>query len=396
MKCRFMDQIMSTNRKVFILTASVLTVTLLGVLPLPQNLNYSTIKQQTKCDRHTIIHSPENILGKFIQKRMSTDGDKYIVYDCSKARKGICGGWSDRLSGILSTLVISLLTKRRFLINHDNPCRLQDFLVPTQGFDWVYNDSIVKGRTQSFHNLIAHGSRNLRKYMTGSSDINTYFKHDISFVRMNWDFTEDFRKRPHIGLEIPWVTELHYADMYKQLIDYFFKPSPLLSKSLDDFKRKNRLRPKLACAHIRTGKNPNMPHDDPRSATPLTVLWKYFDKFNKTEYDFFIASDSDSVKSLAKGRYAANMIDTPGKITHIDQPNRNDDRTGFLKQLLDFYTLASCDALVLPKSGFSIFAAYIREKKSKLYCVRNDDLRPCSRYTIHNTFPEPILARPPP
>ncbi|XP_060066967.1 uncharacterized protein LOC132547219 [Ylistrum balloti] len=348
----------------------------------------STIKDQSDVDHKKIY---ENVLGQSIATTDIFRAGKFIVYECSKARKRVCGGWSDRISGILSTFVISLLTKRRLLIKHDEPCPLEDYLIPAQHFDWIYNETMLVNHTNSYHNFIDRSSENFRQYMNGTRDINSYFKQDVSFVQINWDFTEEFRSRSHIGREIGWLTKLHYADMYKQLFTLLFQPSPLLRDALNK-QNLNHRRPKIACAHVRIGRNPNMPSDHPRANPSLEVLWKYFDKLNKDEYDFFIASDADHVKDVAKKRYSANIIDTAGKITHIDQPNKNDPRAGFLKALLDFYTLVSCDSLIIPNSGFSILAAYLRESDSELYCLRAGDLKPCSRYTIHNIFPTPILA----
>ncbi|XP_021368489.1 uncharacterized protein LOC110460096 [Mizuhopecten yessoensis] len=307
---------------------------------------------------------------------------KYIVYDCSKANSGVCGGWSKRMSGILSTLVISLLTKRRFLINHDKPCALENYLVPVN-FDWRYNKSIQINTASSYQDLTAHNSKTLRKYLTGDLDINTYFHQDVSFLRMDWDFTEDFRKRPNINSEIAWIQNLSYADMYKQLYYLLFKPSPLLENALKD-QNMHRSRPKLACAHVRVGDNPNMPGDDRRTRPRKDIIWHHFDKLNKDEYDIFIATDSNSVKKRAKIRYPANIIDTPGRITHIEQQYKFDPCEGFLKQLLDFYLLISCDTLILTRSGFGMLAAYLRGTDSELYCLQEGDLMPCSRYTLHH------------
>ncbi|OWF34745.1 uncharacterized protein LOC110443817 [Mizuhopecten yessoensis] len=295
------------------------------------------------------------------------------------------------MSGILSTFTISLLTKRRFLININSPCPLHDYLIPAH-FEWRYNSSILTNRTSSYQDLTLDRSAKIRSYLSGISNINKYFKRDVNFVRVNWDFTEEFRKRPHIGCEIPWITKLQYADMYKQLYNFLFKPSPFLVRALNDFDRTQRTRHKIACAHVRFGGNINMPFDYKRVKLPLGMLWNYFDNLDKEEYDFFVASDTNGVKHLAKQRYPGNMIDTPGQITHIDQPSLNNQREGFMKQLLDFYTLVRCDILIITSSGFGMLAAYIREVDTGLYCWIGRDIRPCSRYTIHNTFPGEMLA----
>ncbi|OWF49476.1 hypothetical protein KP79_PYT17541 [Mizuhopecten yessoensis] len=173
---------------------------------------------------------------------------------------------------------------------------------------------------------------------------------------------------------------------------YCLSPHPFLVRALNQQYRTQRSRPRIACAHVRVGGNPNMPGDLRRPEVPLDILWKYFDSLNKEEYDLFIASDSDNVKDLAKKRYPKNIIDTVGKITHIDKPHKNDPREGFLKRILDFYTMVKWVILSIRASGFTMLAAYVRDTDSGLYCWRGQYLRPCSRYIIHNTFPSVILA----
>ncbi|XP_033761877.1 uncharacterized protein LOC117343565 [Pecten maximus] len=374
----------------------VTSLVLMTMLPAYITKSNEIVPIKEPCPRvymtNTDNTSVENLLRQSIQTFGTIDkGQRYIVYDCSKAKEGVCGGWSDRMSGILSTLVISLLTKRRFLIKHDKPCLIEDYLIPADRFDWRFNKSILLNKTSSYQDLSARKSTNLRKYLSGSLDINTYFEHDVNFVRMNWDFTEEFRKRRNIEDEIPWVTKLKYADMYKQLFNFLFTPSPLFAKALNEVKSQ-RTRPKIACAHLRVGGNPTMPGDDRRKRLRVDLVWKHFKKLNKRIYDIFIATDAEHVKRMAKKRYPANIIDTPGKITHIDQPNRNDPGVGFLKQLLDFYTLMNCDVLITSESGFSIFAAYLRDTDSDLYCLRSEGIIPCTRYTINDIFPGHFLA----
>ncbi|XP_069141051.1 uncharacterized protein [Argopecten irradians] len=337
------------------------------------------------------IRKQENWINSSIPTVINSNNIKYIVYDCSKTRPGACGGWADRMSGILSTCIISVLTKQPFLVNFDKPCTLQDYLVPAT-FEWRYNASIFQRSNTAYHNLIDYRSKKIKSFLTGSQDINIFFSMGVNFIRMNWDFTESFRKRPNIGSEIPWLTKLTYADIYKQMFDMLFKPSPLLDQALKEQYRTRRSRPKIACAHVRVGGNPTIPKDLKRKNKPLEILWQYFDTLNKTEYDLLISSDSEQVKDAGKKRYRGNMIDTVGKIIHIDRRSKTDPNEGFLKMMLDFYTLITCDKLIITNSGFGILTAYVRQTDDGLYCWRGRDLRPCSRYTVHNTFPSEILA----
>lgn len=46
--------------------------------------------------------------------------DKYVIYECTN--ENLCGGWGDRLKGIMSSYAWSLITNRKFLIKHTRPC----------------------------------------------------------------------------------------------------------------------------------------------------------------------------------------------------------------------------------------------------------------------------------
>ncbi|XP_069142175.1 uncharacterized protein [Argopecten irradians] len=387
------------TRRVAVVMISLATVMIIGHIHTTTTVDnkllddsFNETLENMKCFQEVVITSDttekETLPGLSVIRENNHD-TKYIVYDCSD-KTGVCGGWSDRISGILTTFIISLLTQRRFYINFNSPCTLQNYLIPAQ-FEWRYDTSFHSNRTHFYQDLFFHEYKNIKAYFNGSKDINMYFKHDVNFLRTNWDFTEDFRKRPTIGCEVPWITKLQYADMYQQLFNLLFKPAPVLIQALRDHNSKQRTRPKLACAHVRLGGTKFMA-DDKREDRPLGVLWKYFDQLNKTEYDMFVASDTKMVKELARRRFPRNIIDTPGTVTHIDNPDNDHPCEGFLKQLLDFYILANCDILIITRSGFGMLAAYVREVDAGLYCWSGRYLRPCSRHTIHNVFPGEMLA----
>ncbi|OWF49475.1 hypothetical protein KP79_PYT17542 [Mizuhopecten yessoensis] len=334
------------------------------------------------------LTSNHNLLLNSIPKTYTSG---YIVYKCTNTKQSACGGWSDRLSGILSTFVISLLTKQRFLIHHDQPYLLQDYLAPNE-YDWRYNSSILTKLKRTNHNLDNANSVKIKKYLYGKKDLNNYFKRNkIHFIRMNWDFTEVFRTRSHIGRDVPWITKLHYADIYKELFNYLFKPSETLSRAL---KAQKRPRSKTACAHIRIGRNPTVPNDPPRHQQPMDILWNFFDRLDKDLYNIFVATDDDRILKTARDRYPEDIIDTYGKIGHIAKlpEEQKGNKDIFVKMFLDFSMLINCDILILTESGFGMVAAYIRNTDADLYCWRGPELRPGSRYTVHHMFKWPLLA----
>ncbi|XP_069107025.1 uncharacterized protein [Argopecten irradians] len=383
--CRYQWIPMATVTTLMVLLATTCNYDIgLGEIPVEKQVRdgESYHKPQLNSDSFAF----KTLLDEHILSLNNSTYPSYLVYDCSREWRGDCGGWSDRLVGIMTTFAISILTKRHFRIHFDKPSLLHDHLV-SSNFDWRYNSSALTNGTHSYHNLLHNNHKRVVKYLTGEKDISSYFKHDVSFVRMNWDLTYNIRQRPNVASEIPWITHYHQADIYKHLYKFMFELSPQFVNVLNSHHIAQRKRNKIACAHIRVGQNPNMPLDAVGPVKFLEPLWKFFDSLNHDEYDLFIASDTDSIKYVAKARYPGNMIDTPGNITHIDQPHINDPDDGFQKQLLDFHILVNCDILIVPASGFSILAAFIRNTDSGLYCWKGKELLPCSRYTILDIFP---------
>jgi hypothetical protein len=61
--------------------------------------------------------------------------DKFIAFECdihSKYGKYNCGGWGDRLKGIMVAYGWSLITNRNLLINIARPCLLTSLLLPNE------------------------------------------------------------------------------------------------------------------------------------------------------------------------------------------------------------------------------------------------------------------------
>jgi hypothetical protein len=99
-------------------------------------LNYTIL---TSCKLHSFLPFLQNAtyfsktrISKTIYFSKNVSDKKYIVYECTN--ENICGGWGDRLKGIMSAYAISLLTDRYFLIYHVRPCLLTNFFEPSIHF----------------------------------------------------------------------------------------------------------------------------------------------------------------------------------------------------------------------------------------------------------------------
>ncbi|XP_060085633.1 uncharacterized protein LOC132565044 [Ylistrum balloti] len=321
----------------------------------------------------------------------------YMVYDCSHRWSGSCGGWSDRLSGILSTYMLAILTNRKFLINFDNPCPLENYFEP-KSYDWRYNKTLLGSKpSRNYHLKDNNGWKIIDVLLTANSTqpIKDFFTAHVSFVRINWDMTREFRKFFHVENYAPWITRLHFADIYRYIFDLFFQPKPFLLDILNSVV-KNKHTDKMFCAHVRIGRSSTLPKDNVRTKSEdIHVILDFIETIDKTRHDLFLATDSNELQKQFRSKYSKNFIlNVPGRITHIDQTKNGDLCDGFQKQLLDFLLLRTCDKLVICESGFSMMAAYWREENEGLYCWTRRSVVPCSRYTIHDFFPLPLLSPP--
>lgn len=60
--------------------------------------------------------------------------ERFMIYACSGP--GLCGGWGDRLRGLYSVYLLSVLQNRSFGIEMNRPCPIEKFIRPAV-LDWT-------------------------------------------------------------------------------------------------------------------------------------------------------------------------------------------------------------------------------------------------------------------
>ncbi|XP_060068269.1 uncharacterized protein LOC132548422 [Ylistrum balloti] len=311
----------------------------------------------------------------------------YIVYDCDDQHPGPCGGWSDRMAGIYSSYVISVLLRRHFLIRCTRSFNLSDYLVPNL-FDWKYNSSILTGRSWDYQDFFSKTPNALKK--DDLSNLRRLFPHDVDFVRMNLDYTERFRYFHVLPNLIPWVLELHFADIFLNFFNTFFQPTQSISQTVSKFVQNEKL---LACAHITVDvKKKIIGNERYDNKEQLDLIWNLLKVMMASNYSIFVSTNSKAVRNTANTLFT-NLLEVEGPILDIDKPVGGSGLVdGSRKVVTEFLILAKCDVLVLTKSGFGIMAAYLNNKTSDIYCLTTNDLVPCSRYTIYSFYPDEIFS----
>ncbi|XP_041356569.1 uncharacterized protein LOC121373854 [Gigantopelta aegis] len=337
--------------------------------------HYKTAKSSARSTR-TIVKNYPSVISNVKNKSMTgTGSNKYIIFQCDGQHA--CGGWGDRQKGIVSAFLLANVTNRMFLINMTSPCNLNRFLVPNK-YRWDMANFKLSGKTSK---TIGGVRRRDYQKKIRFEDFNLLFPEDVIFLRSNADLVNIIRSNKLYKDKLPpWVVGKRYV-AFRIGWNILFKPSTSLKTQI----RKllvgvtSSSNNSLVCAHIRIGKNPDMPNDSPNrnGISSVPKLWEFLQPYVDDAKNIFVATDSTSVRDMARMRFGKKSLDTGGKILHIDrQRKRVDSCEGFECAILDQTILTKCHLLVVSGSNFSIRAAFIRGSNRNLFIFKNGKVSP--------------------
>jgi len=306
--------------------------------------------------------------------------NKYVVFQCTGK---LCGGWGDRIDGIMGAMALALIQNRTFLIRITQPCLINQ----------AFKSNIIKW-DQSINiniSLTEHYIKAMNNFEKGK-DLSTldWTSHlsniNIIKIKSNLDWlialSSNIKLKDRIkqlGYE-PEKFRTHFLlhEWYSKLFN--------LSTELEN-KYKNFLKQakptssetKLICVQIRIGgdKRKNRHSDKKFNSLNITkMIWnelesKILSKINNKNYKIFITTDDDRVEEEAFKHFGKNKVITnKGEILHIDLDVGNlFDCTRIEKTLLDFHSLQNCDVAVTT-SGFGKIGAWNRKDPfENLYVV---------------------------
>ncbi|XP_067686687.1 uncharacterized protein [Haliotis asinina] len=328
------------------------------------------------------------------QSKMDThrmSNTKYLIYRCAKS--DLCGGWSDRLKGILMGFYISIATRRKFGIDITSlPCNLTSFLTPNS-VPWNETRFEVIGddRPAGVYNEMGKVS-----FISKSKTLNftAWLKHDIAYFLANLDYVDSLKVNRVHWEEFSWMENKTRDQVFATAYKTLFSLSASLKEALSRFlsKAKPRGSSKLVCAQIRLFKNPSNPNDIkiPRGATMQDVqkIWNFFRNFSDpSTYKIFVTSDSETVMQQARKLFPSQIMESEGKVFHMELGTDRKSRCdGWKKVILDQHVLMSCDVLVLTFSGVGRVAAYVRGTPKGLYCMVEHKLVKCSPSELRPLF----------
>ena len=319
-------------------------------------------KQNHKIEFKTISTRSENIF-----ERLNTQ-TKYIQYEC----KTRCGGWSDRLDGIMSALALALIQNRNFLITITQPCLINN-LLESNLIKWDAQMTRNTSRSYELHSVDDLKMISKMKTLNLKTYLNEY---DLITIRNNQNWLKSFSINPTISHSINQLgysqSEFRTHFLMREWYTALFKLKPNLTKRYEDFLKlaKPNSETKLICAQIRLGGSNRKNHAsdwkfNERNVTKL--VWEFIRKtfLSKVSHNYkiFVTTDDEDVEKEALEQFGSSqLVINSGDIIHIDRDVRNlNDCSKIEKTILDFHCLQNCDMAVISESGFGKLGLWNRK-----------------------------------
>ena len=290
---------------------------------------------------------------------------KTLTYSC----KSLCGGFGDRMRGIMVGYILALITDRHFMIHMTFPIDLVEFLRPNL-YHWTFV-KLKDDKSRSSISMYSIGTaEGFLSNMHSRPFQEEWAKYDDIVLVTNIDLVADILRNPFVqktpivellAKHMPRV-QLNMHSLFPLVFDILFSPTPRIVDALQPILEPIQSGCTLVCSHVRIGGNPSNPLDaefkDIGSAVEDTLSF-----LNQTRWmdnstsRLFVTSDSALAMKKFADRYPNRTLTVPGPILHIDRPAGGVNLTeGFIKVIADFYALGECHTSILTPSGYSALA----------------------------------------
>ncbi|KAI0983829.1 hypothetical protein GJ496_000913 [Pomphorhynchus laevis] len=315
----------------------------------------------------------------YVGSSIMNKSNGHVIYSCDRIG---CGGWADRIKGIISAFILSVILQRGLLISVDHPCKLTSVLFPNDSkFAWHQNLRDVNG-SSIFLKLV------------GNSEDRQLVRSSIQ--QQNYTYLQSFKKLYITGNDL--LFDLVMSDsfdqdqfanidkrymvlenFYPQLYNRLFTLVQPLTKEKDTILSQQIGNATLICAQMRIGKSSTIPKDVEMLKSKhrnnmlndmISFIQANLSK-NYGNYKIFITTDSEEIRQIAKDRLKELMVDIPGEITHLDRSDVTKACQNFKKVILDFEMLSYCHTSLISNSGFGYFGNLRRPKPFQnlyIYC----------------------------
>ena len=305
------------------------------------------------------------------------ESERFMIYTCSGS--GLCGGWGDRLRGLYSVYLLSVLQNRSFGIEMNRPCPIEKFIRPAV-LNWTIFKKSIIGKTTAQLRILDWKAPPLTLQKILSQVPTT----DVVRLTFNEDYLDVFKTHTNIRERTPIISELPSVEIARNLYHGLFQYMDSFEKEIKDFFNDNFDGYHLIGVHIRV--------DTHRlKDTDLEQIWNFLAQYrNKTNYKIFIASDTQSVKERAKRLFSGQYVGLAGTIFHTDSRFHGSTNVceGLKLSLFDHAILVRSQSLLLTPSGFGIEAARVRHTSNNLFCYvkRLGRIIRCQRESLKSLY----------
>ena len=299
--------------------------------------------------------------------------EKYIQFECTQT--DVCGGWADRLKGILSTYAFSLITKRKFLIKMTKSCDLKNVLEPNE-INWDYSqlsDKIINS------SLVLNYNWNfalLKKFSREKILLSDYTAKNLISIKAYFMFSDSLSDNPYLANKI-WqfgykLSEFKIAYQIRSWYKKLFKLNKRLQIKHDLYlkKLKPSKKTKIICAQVRMGDPGHVGQTDKNASLDF---WHFINNtFLNTsdKFSIFVTSDRENVKFEAKNFFPfQNVVFTDNSSLHVEKLKSQNGCNEFEKVILDFHLMQHCDIGVVSHSGFGIMSMWNRKDPFKDFYI---------------------------
>jgi len=325
----------------------------------------------------------------YLEETITNNNDeKYIMFSCNSNDLDECGGWGDRVKGIMSAYWWSVLSGRKLILNINRPCDLSKILEPNQ-VNWniklnktniknyseitlnKFNDDIFKDELRFINLKKFHSDKNLIILKTNRNFVWSFAKtqvpvHIKTILNLGFSNTNE--------IDIPYT--------YRSVSSKLFKLTPKLDAYLRNFYT-NDLKPNkqttLICVQIRTRNVRNDPFKKDEiylSLKELKKFWVFIEhlitKVENNNYKIFLAADNVKFRNYAIERFGPEKVvyNKGNNIENIDyiKGKNNECPAGFTQTFKDFYSFQYCDMAVTTQySQFARFALWNKGNVPNFY-----------------------------
>ena len=268
----------------------------------------------------------------------------------------------------MTAYALSLLTKRRFLINLSKPCQLEKSLEPNK-FNWSIS-SLPNFDKLTMHHLNLKTDFGYVRNQLLKINFLKYHKHiDIIKVTTGMNLVKHlaFNKNHHKRLnELGFSIEnFNLENNFYKWYHTLFKWNKQLEHSFNEMINltKPNKETKLICAQIRIGDNNGLQFTHKNNTKQYwNLIKKKFltDKSIAKNYKLFVTTDKEFIIDEAINEFGKeNVIAFKNRSNHFEYSNKN-ECSNLNGVYLDFNMLGKCDMGVLSHSGFGLVGVLLR------------------------------------